>query len=451
MLWLTAPVLVEQMLHLLVQYVDFLLTGRILQSDSYLAAMTLMIYAAWFIANLFSLVGIGATALVARMVGAGDRVGANRVMHQALATGGLWAALLMAVGIPLIEQILRGMQLTGPAADAAALYLRYELAVLPAIMIEFVGIACLRGAGDTVTGLVVMAIVNVINACVSFSLAVGLGPLPAVGWEGLLIGTATGHICGALAIATLLVRGRAGFHLRIRELRPRLQIIRRILRVGIPGGVDTVGMIMCHLLFVRVINQLGQLASAAHGVAIQIEALAYMPGGAFQIAAATLAGQYLGATDVRRAKQSVGMACLVCGGLMVAAGMTFYLAATPIVMFFLGDRPTDVVPLAARLLRIDAVAIPPLGILMVLTGALRGAGDTRWPLVSTFVGLLLIRLPLSYYLALDSIDIPWLGVAIEGYGLGVAGAWYAVVVDVFARATLICCRFFHGGWTRIEV
>ena len=107
MLWLTAPVLVEQMLHLLVQYVDFFLTGRILQSDTYLAAMTLMIYAAWFIANLFSLVGIGATALVARMVGGGDREGANRVMHQALATGGLWAALLMAVGFPLVDQILR--------------------------------------------------------------------------------------------------------------------------------------------------------------------------------------------------------------------------------------------------------------------------------------------------------------------------------------------------------
>ena len=145
------------------------------------------------------------------------------------------------------------------------------------------------------------------------------------------------------------------------------------------------------------------------------------------------------------------MACLVCGGLMVAAGATFYLAATPIVTFFLGDRPTDVIPLAARLLRIDAIAIPPLGILMVLMGGLRGAGDTRWPLVFTFIGLLLIRLPLSYYLALDSIDIPWLGLAIEGCGLGVAGAWYAVVVDVFARALLICWRFFHGGWTRVEV
>ena len=139
-------------------------------------------------------------------------------------------------------------------------------------MVEVVGIACLRGAGDTVSGLIVMAVVNIINACVSFALAVGLGPLPAMGWEGLLIGTATGHICGATAVATLLVRGRAGFHLRIGPLRPDWQMIRRILRVGIPGGVDTVGMILCHLFFVRVINQLGQLATAAHGVAIQIEA-----------------------------------------------------------------------------------------------------------------------------------------------------------------------------------
>jgi Na+-driven multidrug efflux pump len=210
-------------------------------------------------------------------------------------------------------------------------------------------------------------------------------------------------------------------------------------------------LITCHLLFVRIINQLGELASAAHGVACQIEALAYMPGSAFQIAAATLAGQYLGARDYRRAMRSVGVTSLAAGGLMVAAGLVFFFAATPLVKFFLGTQTTEIVPLATRLLRIVAAAIPALGIAMVLTGALRGAGDTRWPLVITFIGFLGIRLPLAYFFAHETIDVPFVAHPLHGLGLGVVGAWYAMVIDVFLRFLLLVYRFLQGGWTRIEV
>ncbi len=147
MLRLTLPVLLEQILHLLVQYVDFFLTGRYLAGDEFLAAMTLALYAAWFITNLFAFVGIGATAMTARFVGGGDRETANRVMNQSLTTGGLWAAALMAVAFPLATTLIATMELHGVAAEAAAQYLRYELVALPAIMIERVGVACLRAPG----------------------------------------------------------------------------------------------------------------------------------------------------------------------------------------------------------------------------------------------------------------------------------------------------------------
>jgi len=102
-------------------------------------------------------------------------------------------------------------------------------------------------------------------------------------------------------------------------------------------------------------------------------------------------------------------------------------------------------------MRIVAFATPPLAVAMILTGALRGAGDTRWPLVVTFIGFLGIRIPFAYLLAWDEIHLPLFDYTIIGFGLGVAGAWYAMVAEVVLRAVLIVYRFWHGGWKRIKV
>jgi putative MATE family efflux protein len=375
---------------------------------------------------------------------------ANRVTNQSITSGLIWSVLLMACGLPLAGYFPVIMGLDGLAARAAQQYLIIELCVLPAVMVERVAVACLRGAGDMVSGLVVMAIVNAVNMVVSYSLCSGVGPLPAMGWTGIALGTAIGHCCGATILIALLIGGRAGFHLRLSSMQPDFDLIRRILRIGIPGGIDVILVSICHLLYLRIILQLGDIPAAAHGVAIQVEALGYMPGGAFQISAATMAGQYLGAKDLIRARHSVVMACAAATGIMVVAGAIFYFAAVPFAMFFRGGHYDAVVPLAAQLLRIVAFAMPPLAILMVLVGALRGAGDTRWPLALNLVGLLLLRVPLAMVLAYQVIPLPW-GGTIAGAGLGVVGAWYGVMVDIVARCLLLIARFRHDAWQRIEV
>jgi putative MATE family efflux protein len=451
MLRLTMPVLLEQVLHLLVGFTDLWLTGNFLPGEAYVAAMTLMIYALWLVGNVFGFVALGSTAMTARFVGAGNRELANRVMNQSIVTGLAWALVLMAVTIPLAGYFPMVMGLRGMAAEAATRYLTIELCVLPAVMVERVGVACLRGAGDMVSGLVVMAIVNAVNMALSYALCVGAGPLPQLGWTGIALGTAVGHLCGAAILLALLANGRAGFHLRLAGMRPDVDLIRRILRIGVPGGIDVILVSICHLIYLRIVLSLGDVAAAAHGVAIQVEALGYMPGGAFQISAATLAGQYLGARDLVRARRSVIMACAVASGIMVAAGIVFYAAATPLAAFFLGGRASEVVPLAATLLRIVAYAMLPLAVMMVLIGALRGAGDTRWPLALNLLGIVLLRVPLAIYLAHDVVTIPIIERSIPGAGMGVVGAWYGAVIDIVARCLLLIARFRHDAWQRIEV
>lgn len=451
MLRLTLPVLVEQMLHTLVGFTDLWLTGNFLPGEAYVAAMTLMIYALWLIGNVFGVVAFGSAAMIARFVGARDHEMANRVMNQSILTGLLWALALMAVALPLAGYFPLVMGLHGTAAAAAERYLTIEFLVLPAIMVERIAIACLRGAGDTVSGLVTMAIVNAINMGCSYALCTGLGPLPELGWTGIALGTAIGHCCGAAILLALLAGGRAGFHLRLEGMRPDFDLIRRILRIGVPGGIDVVLVNLCQMIFLRIVLSLGDAAAAAHGVAIQVEALGYMPGGAFQISAATMAGQYLGARDLVRARYSVIQTCIVAATVMLISGVIFYVAATPLASFFLEGPNQVVVPLAAQLLRIVAFAMVPLAIVLVLVGALRGAGDTRWPLALNLLGIVFFRVPVAYYLTRSVILVPVLGWAISGGNMGVVGAWYAMVLDIVVRCILLMLRFRHDAWQRIDV
>jgi Na+-driven multidrug efflux pump len=227
-------------------------------------------------------------------------------------------------------------------------------------------------------------------------------------------------------------------------------MIRRLLRVGIPGGAEALLIVFCNLLYLRIVLRLGDVAAAAHGVAIQVESLAFMPGGAFQIAAGTMTGQYLGAGDPRRAAQSAWVATGIASAIMVAAGGLFWIDAEALIGWFLVDKP-EVTPLAAQLLRLISLAMLPLAISMVLAGALRGAGDTRWPLLFTVIGFGLFRVPIATYLAQDTVTLPLVGMTFAGAGLGAVGAWYGAVSDLYVRAVLMTARFVHGGWKHVEV
>jgi putative MATE family efflux protein len=450
MLRLAAPVLFEQLLIMAVGLVDLWLTGRFLE-EQHLAAIGLMSYVLWLIPCLYGFVAIGATAMTARFVGAGDCRAASRAANQAFVAGGMLAVIVTFGVYCYGEPLVRLTQLKSDAAPLAVRYLSILLPVIPAIMVEQVGIACLRGAGDTVSGFVAMAVVNVVNVAVSASLVTGLGPFPRLGWEGLAIGTASGYAVGGLMVLALLLRGRAGLKMQWRLLRPDPRLIRRLLRIGIPGGTDMVAVVFCHLWFLSIINRLGTLEAAAHGLGVRIESLAYLPGVAFQVAAATLAGQFLGAGEPRKASRSVLLACLAGGGVMVAAGLLFFFGAEALTSIFLGKQTRQAAELAAPLLRIVAFSMPSLAITMVLAGALRGAGDTRWPLLFTFVGFLGVRIPAAYLLAWDTVHVFPFDVSVSGFGLGVIGAWYAMVADIVVRSALVFARFWQGGWKRVKV
>lgn len=442
---LAGPVLVEQVLVMLVGFSDRALTGRYMATE-HLAAITLLTYLLWALWAMFSVVTIGATALVARAVGAGRYAAARKITAQALALGLVLAAAVTLGAAWQGPHLVRLLQLEGRSAELAAEYMMCVVPAIPLVMLLYVGVACFRAAGDMVTGLVIMTMVNAVNVAVSWSLVLGLGPLPSWGWKGIAAGTACGYVVGGLLVLALLARGRSGLKLHVRLMWPDRDILSRLVWVGLPGGADTLSVVVCQLWFLSLVNRLGALASAAHGVAISIESLAYLPGTAFQLAAATLAGQYLGARDAARASRSVWAACLLGGAMMSVTGVLFYALAGRLAGLLVGPDQADVVSQAVPLVQTVAFGMPALAVTMILTGALRGAGDTRWPLVFTLVGFLGVRMPTAYLLAFSSLSLPGVSPVVVGLGLGVIGTWYAMVADLTVRAGLVLHRFARGQW-----
>ena len=453
LVWLVLPVLVEQLLALSVGFTDKWLAGNLLTGAEYLAAVGLVAYCLAFLPGLFAIPAVAATALVARSVGAGDLPAARRAAMQSLLLGGLLAAVVILMAPVAGPIFLEALGLPAESAELARRYLGIVLPAVPAIMVIHVGVAVLRGAGDMVAGLVSMSVVNLVNAAASYALATGLWGLPALGWEGLAWGTLIGYCLGAVCVVLLLARRSKSLRPGAADWRVDPAWLRRIMHVGVPAGIDAVANAACHLGFLSIVNRLGNVDAAAHSVAITIESLAFLPGSAFQVAAATLAGQFLGARDAVRARRSVWLAAIACLGLMSVAAGIFLGQADRLAGWFVGGagRQPEVASLTAKLVGIVAFAQPPLAILMVLSGGLRGAGATRAVLTVNFLGLLLVRLPLAMFLAWPGIALPGGLGTVPGLGLGVAGAWYAMAADLTVRALAILIIFKWGRWSREAV
>lgn len=456
---LALPALAQQGLAFAVLISDRYLTGHLKSAnlETFQAAQTTAHYIAWFITCYMVLVTVGSTALTARFIGAGERGLAVEVTHQSLLLAtllGLAATLWAYLGG--VRWMVWMLNLEGATADYATRYSLWLFALLAFQTIEAAGVACLVGAGDTRTGLWVMAGVAVVNVPLAWGFGRGLGPLPELGFVGIAIGTACAHTLGGLVVLGMLLRGRFGLKLQARLFRPRFDLLYRLLRVSVPAGLDNLSLVVGQFWFLSIVNslqvgdQLKNIPAAAHGLALVWEGLGYLSGAAFGTAAMALVGQNLGAKRPHEAAKAGWMAFALGCGFMSLMGLTFYTFAPEMFRLFCPtpeQRP--IIDMGVPVLRLVAFAMPPLASAIVFTYALRGAGDTRVPVIFTWIGFFAVRIPLAYWLACDSFYLGSL--RIEGWDLGLYGCWLAMTADLVIRGIFFMGRFIHGAWQRQRV
>jgi Na+-driven multidrug efflux pump len=223
------------------------------------------------------------------------------------------------------------------------------------------------------------------------------------------------------------------------------------LRISIPAGVDSLSVIVGQFWFLALVNRLGETASSAHGIAIGWEALGYLSGAAFGVAAMTLVGQNLGAGRPEQAERSGWLAFALGCGVMSFMGMLFFtLAPWMFLLFCPHESQRPIIEAGVPVLRLVAFAMPVLASTIVFSPALRGAGDTRVPVLFTLVGFFMVRIPLAYFLAFPRVDLGPLGTA-PGLDMGLMGAWWAMFADMVVRGLFFWGRFARGQWKKQRV
>ena len=434
------PALAQQSLLLATQLYDQRLTGAF--SAAHQAALTNANYIYWFVTAYAVIVNAGATALVGRLVGAGDLPRAGRATGQAVLLAALFGGAAAAAGLAGLPAFLSLLNVTEERADYAAQYLTPLAALLPFYMIEVGGVACLVGAGDTRTGLKALATATVVNVPLAWGLSRGRLGLPDLGFVGIAWGTGLSHVVGCGLVLFTLARGRYGLRLTLGNLVPDRELIYRLLRVSIPAAADSLSVGAFQFVFLGIVNGLGETAVAAHGIAIRLEGLGYLSGAAFGTATAALVGRALGAGRPELAARGGWAAFALGAGVMSVMGVVFFTFARPMFeQFCPNPDQAPVIAAGVPVLRLVAFAMPGLAAAIVLTQALRGAGDTRVPVLYTWAGFVGVRLPLAYLLTRPAY----------GVDLGLFGAWLAMVVDIYVRGLLILARFAGGKWKRAKV
>lgn len=439
MLALAIPVLMEQLLNTFVGVYDTFLAGRI--SPAATSAIGLASYVDWLAAMLFMLIATGTTALVARHEGAGDHAEANRVANQSVTL-----ALILGCGIAIAMFTLAPFfalycRMKGDAFQMTVDYLRIDALGYLLSSVTFIGCAALRGVGNMKTPLVIFTVVNVSNVIISPLLVYGPGPLPALGVNGIVAGTVSARCIGALLTIVFLARGTSGLKLKRRELPVSRALSWRILRIGLPAAADGAIMWSGHFLFLAIISRLaadplGQAYFAAHIVAVRVEAFSYLPAMAWSAATATMIGQALGAALPDRARRAGHEGVIQCVSLNILVALGFYLGAEQIYQIMSTDQLVRDV--GVKPFRYLAILQPALVASIVYVGGLRGAGDTRFPLLMSVVGTVLIRVPVGYFF----------GIVLNG---GLLGAWMGMFADNIWRLIASVVRFVRGRWiyTRI--
>jgi putative MATE family efflux protein len=377
-------------------------------------------------------INVGATVLVSQLWGAGRKDEAGKAAYQAMLVALVAAAVIMVLGY-LFGWKVAG--LLGANEEVQRILYDYSKIIFTFIVFTIslnVLSGIMHGTGDTRTPLYATLIVNILHVVVAYPLIYGKWGLPALGVKGAAIAIAVSECLG---VAFLFVRSLER-HYIVLSRRFDMRLTAMTVRLGWPILVDRFLQNAGSMVFAKVILLYGTTVYAAHQVGLAVEAISFMPGYGIAVAAATMVGQNLGAGRPDEARISAFEANRLAVILMASMAMLFFFFPYVLLRVFTADP--DVIGYGILYMKIVAFAQVPLAISMVLTGTLRGAGDTGFIMFATIAGMWLVRIPVTAVLA-------------TMFHAPIRYIWSVMILDWLVRVGLLLWRYRQQRWERLEL
>ena len=430
------PVIVENLLQSLLSVVIFWMVSR-LGVDAIAGVGNAQQYQFVGFAA-FGALGMGSSVLVSHAIGAKDPRMAGRVAKQSLGM-----ALALGLGLALLFWFLAYelnavLGVTHEVALIGAQFLQVFALGTPLLVLVFICAAIIRGTGDSRTPMQINLGANTLGAVLTYGLVFGVGSWPGVGVAGAAWGSVGAWtVASALMLSILLFRKRDLAILSPGGWRPDPKLLKRILSIGVPSGIEQFLISGGFLLMTGIVAQMGTNVLAAHRVVFQALSFSNMVGIGLGAAATTLTGIYMGAKRYDLAERATWVATRWGATWMTVMAVLFFTLGEPLMLLFAPTQP-DVVHYGAAAIRMMAFTQPFFGISNGLSGGLRGASDTRFPMYMALLGMWLVRLPGAYIFGLT-------------FNMMLDGVYFASVLDAILRSVVFLRRFRAGGWKKLDV
>ncbi len=431
---------VIQMLQVAYNLADTFWLGR--YSATAVGAMSLAFPIIFFLISIGGGFTAAGSILVAQYKGAGGDDSAGLIAGQTIGFVTLTAIVLGAVGF-LVTGPMLGLLPADPATKAklvpmAGSYMRVFFLGVPALFGFFVFTSLMRGYGNTRVPLRVMLVSVTLNVVLDPVLIFGWGPFHAYHIQGAAIATVFSRIVAAAIGMYILFGTDAGPAVRFGHLRLRVRHVRDIVRLGVPSALEQSSSSLAMIVLTGMVSTFPPAVVAAYGLGNRLISLVFLPAMGLGQSINTVVGQNLGAGKPDRAERGVWLAAKIVVAVMALVAVVVYLVPGPFVRVFLpADSATAVATIghASNYLRVTAVMFAFTGLLQIILGGFRGAGNTKTSMTFSLITLWAVRVPATYYLAFVA-------------HMGPIGLWIAVALGDIVGAIAATAWFTRGTWKR---
>ena len=435
------PALAENFLVSITSMIDMIMVSSL--GGFAIAAVGLVAQPRFVMLSAFMAMNVGSTAMISRFRGARDPENANLVLGQSLLMGLSLSAILCVIMFIWGENLIRflaGGNISPDTIQGASEYLRIQVYGFPLMALTFTMNAALRGVGNTRATFYNNSVSNLSKILFNYCLITGGFGFPALGIRGAAISMVLSQAVGFFMVLSKVISGKEYIRIEFKKVsRFDFSMMKRIFNIGFPALIEQVFMRVGVMLFTIIVTSLGNYSYQAHIIAMNLQQMSFMTGMSFGIAATTLVGQCLGRLREDLARLYVKLTLQLNLIVAVAVAMLLFFGGELICSLY-SDDP-ELVRLAANMLKIIALVNPVSASRFVYSSALRGAGDSRFSAVITFVGVLVLRPLISYLLVFPPFP----------FQLGLAGIWIALSSDGIVAYILSMNRFKRGKWANIKV
>lgn len=432
---LALPTMLEQFLATAVQYIDTAMVGTL--GTHATAAVGATTTVNWLINGTVSAIGVGFLSYISKACGAGDRDRAKRAAAQAVLVTLIVGIGFTALALALSTRMPVWMRADPSIQELASQYffVMYTPMLARSAILLFGNL--FRAVGDSKTPMRVGLMVNLINVAGNLLLI-----YPTRVWHGLTLYGAGWGVVGAAAasaaayfVGGIVITVALWRHPRISprgfSLKPESAILRPCLQVALPNALQRFATSLGYVAFAAMVNSLGETATAAHTIANTVESAFYVPGYGMQMAAATLAGNALGAGEHKKINHLAGMLLTLEVAMMVVSGGLLFLFAPNMMGLFSADAA--VIALGAVVLRMVAVSEPFYGVSIILEGMMQGMGQTMLPFVIGVTGMWGVRIVGTF-------------LCTQIFGMGLISAWACMIAHNLLIFVLLTACYRTGRW-----